>query len=152
MLTLINLTNCSGTVQVGCGEVRYTRDGMLQRLTAFALASVLFGAPAATAVCQITCQTHSSHETGAMASHAGHHAHHVPDSVGASVTTGQHHCDHASATLVAVQQALQLLDAPALVPVRSFAVPRDTGVVAQREVADEHSPPGSHALIGQLRI
>jgi hypothetical protein len=125
---------------------------MLQRLTAFVLASVLIGAPAATVVCQIACQAHPRHETGAMASHAGHHSHHVPDSAGAAVTTGQHLCDHASATLVAVQQAEQLLDAPALVPVQSFPVPRDPGVVAQREFADEHSPPGSHALIGQLRI
>jgi len=124
---------------------------MVRSLFAWVLAFVIAGAPVATAVCGVVCQTHQTHEMGAMAGHA-HHTHGGVETTAATVASGPHGCDHPSTGLVAVQQVLQGLTAPALVAVQTFVPPPDVAVLAARSSDIEHSPPGSFALIAQLRV
>jgi hypothetical protein len=88
---------------------------------------------------------------GAMSGHA-HHSHGGVEATAATVTRGPHGCDHPSTGLVAVQQVLQGLAAPALVTVHSFVPPPDVAVLTAWSSDIEHSPPGVLALIAQLRV
>jgi hypothetical protein len=124
---------------------------MVRRLSAWVVAFVIVGAPLATAVCGVVCQTHKTHEMGAMSGHA-HHSHGSVEATAATVMSGPHGCDHPSTGLVAVQQVLQGLAAPALIAVQTFVPPPDVAVLTARSSDIEHSPPGSFALIAQLRV
>ena len=124
---------------------------MVRRLSALVLALVIVGAPAATAVCGVVCQNHQTHEMGAMAGHE-HHSHGGDQASGATLLSGPHGCEHPSTSLVAVQQVLQALASPALAPVQPFVPHQDASVLAARSSDVEHSPPGSFALIAQLRV
>ena len=125
---------------------------MVRRLSAWVLAAVLVGAPVANDVCGLVCQTHQTHEMGAMAGHA-HHSHGGVHTTLATLMSGPHGCEHLSTVLVAaIQQILQGLAAPALAAVQPFVPPLDAGVLVARSSDIEHSPPGSFALIAQLRV
>ena len=126
-------------------------DLMVRRLSAWVLASVLVGTPVATAVCGVVCQTHQTHEMGAMAEHA-HHSHGGVQTTVATVMSGPHGCEHPFTGLVAVQQVLQALTAPALAAVQPFVPSPDAAVLVAQSSDIEHSPPGSLALIAQLRV
>jgi hypothetical protein len=153
------LTNCSGTLQVWPwwrgGKVRYTRDLMVRRLSALALALVMVSAPVAAAVCQATCATHQAHDMSAMAGHV--HAHHsqaasAPARPGLPVVAPEV-CGHQSDATVAVQRIVRALDAPAVLAVQaSWLPPLAAAGVSTRGTGVEHSPPGSFALITQLRV
>lgn len=125
---------------------------MVRRVSAFVLACVIVGAPVGTAICQVVCQTHQTHEMGAMAGHLGHQSHGVGDGTAPVVNNDPNTCEHPSDTLVAVQQVLEVFSAPALVTVQSFALPGDMAVRAARASRIEHSPPGAVALVAQLRV
>jgi hypothetical protein len=86
-----------------------------------------------------------------MAGHA-HHSHGGAHTTVATVMSGPQACEHPSTGLVAVQQALQGLAAPALVAVQTFVPPADVAVLTAQSSDIEHSPPGSFALIAQLRV
>jgi len=86
----------------------------------------------------------------AMAGHE-HHSHGVPQTSGATLLSGPHGCEHPSTSLVA-EQVLQELISPALAPVQPFVPHQDASVLAARSSDVEHSPPGSFALIAQLRV
>ena len=124
---------------------------MVRRLSAWVLASVLLGAPVTNAVCGVACETHQTHEMGAMAGHA-HHSHSGVHTTVATLMSGPRACEHASTDVVAVQQVLQGLAAPALAAVQPFVLPADLCVLVARSSGIEHSPPGSFALIAQLRV
>jgi|RhiMethySRZTD1v2_1073278.scaffolds.fasta_scaffold34667_5 hypothetical protein len=125
---------------------------MVRRLSAWVLAFVIVGAPATTAVCGVVCQTHQTHAMSAMAGHA-HHSHGGVHTTLATLMSGPHGCEHASTVLVAaIQQILQGLAAPALAAVQPSVPPLDAAVLVARSSDIEHSPPGSLALIAQLRV
>jgi hypothetical protein len=124
---------------------------MVRPLSAWVLAFVILGAPVATAVCGVVCQTHQTHEMGAMAGHA-HHSHGGVHTTVATMMSGPHACEHPSQGLVAIQQALQGLAAPALAAPQPFIPSPDNSVLVARSSDIEHSPPGSLALIAQLRV
>ena len=86
-----------------------------------------------------------------MAGHA-HHSHGDVHTTGATLKSGPHECDHTSTGAVAVQQVLQGLAAPALAAVQPFVPPPDVAVLMARPSDIEHSPPGSFALLAQLRV
>jgi hypothetical protein len=124
---------------------------MVRPLSAWVLASVLVGTPVATALCGVVCQTHQTHEMRAMAGHA-HHSHGGVHTSGATLMSGPYGCEHPSAGLVAVQQVLQGFAAPAIAAVQPFVPLPDASVLVARSSDIEHSPPGSFALIAQLRV
>jgi hypothetical protein len=88
---------------------------------------------------------------GAMAGHA-HHSHGGVHTTVATMMSGPHACEHPSQGLVAIQQALQGLAAPALAAPQPFIPSPDNSVLVARSSDIEHSPPGSLALIAQLRV
>jgi len=127
---------------------------MVRRLSAFVLAFVITGSPVAAIVCQVTCEaSEAHHDMAGMTEHAHHSCALSAPTTGAVVTSVPHVCGHPSDDTVGVQQALQFLDAPALVAIQSFLfLPPDTVAVAARSAHIEQSPPGTAALIAQLRV
>lgn len=128
---------------------------MVRRLSALGLALVIVGAPVAGTICEARCQ---SHEVAAIGGPAHHH-HHSPapttPSTGIPVNAGPQACDHQSGDILAVQQTLRPLAAPALlVAVLEFSMsPIPATSRPGRPAVNEHSPPGSLlALTAQLRV
>jgi hypothetical protein len=123
---------------------------MARRFPALALAVVIVGAPIAATVCQMMC---ASSEMEAMAGHG--HQHSCSSSaptVGTVVNVAPRACGHRPDDTFGVQQALQLLTAPAIVVVHgSLLQPVESATVA-RAVDIEHSPPGISALRTPLRV
>ena len=125
---------------------------MVRRLSAFVLALLIGVGPVASALCQAACQPSLGGDApGAMAGHAGHHAHAPADTTVPAFTGVPRPCDHPSGNLIAIRQIFPNLIAPVLVAHLSFVPPRDS-VFAARVYPFEHSPPGSVALIAQLRV
>lgn len=142
--------------------IRYTRNLMVRRLCALALAAVIVGAPVAAALCQLTCAAHDGEATTAstiappVAGHA-HHQHPEPAALaatnGSRMTPGPQICGHPFEDAVGLQQTLQVLTAPALVSADVFSL---AGPIARALFTHahtvQHSPPGALALITQLRV
>lgn len=126
---------------------------MVRRLSVWVLAFVIVGAPVATAVCQVMCETHQNHDMEAMSGHHAHHSRAVESTIVGAVIRLPHACEHPFDEIVAVQQALQVLSAPVLVAVPpSFVSLVDVAILATQSSTIEHSPPGTVALIAQLRV
>lgn len=127
---------------------------MVRRLSAFALALVVFGSPVAATVCQAMCAEHETHDRGVMVGHAHHHFHtsSVPSSGGAAAGAATQVCGPQFNDTVAVQRALEGLDAPVLVAVQASFAPPALSSLVRRSAYIEHSPPGSLALITSLRV
>ena len=141
--------------RLACGKIRYTRDLMVRRLSAFALALVILGAPVAAAVCQAMCAEQETHDMRAMAGHVHHHhsqTSSVPSPEGATAGASAQVCGPQFNATLAVQRALEGLDAPALVAVQASFVPPALPSLVRRSAYVEHSPAGSLALITPLRV
>ena len=124
---------------------------MVRRLWAFALVTVVIGGPIAAGVCGATCASASE---SAFTGQAPHHSC-VPagTSLGAAVDAVPHTCGHSPDDSASVQQALQLLTAPALVILhRSLFPPVETAVFAAHKHDIDHRPPGTLDLPAQLRV
>ena len=132
---------------------------MIRRLWAFAVALVIAGAPVAAVLCQVTCESHDAETiatamTMPMAGHAHHHSSVPPAPIsGVTMTAVPHTCDHPADDALGVQQTLQMLTAPALVPFDVFSL---AGLIDRPLPAHvhtvHHSPPGALALTTQLRV
>jgi hypothetical protein len=124
---------------------------MARRLWAFALVTVMIGGPIAAGVCEATCATASK---SALPGHAHRHScAPLTTNVGTAVNAMPHTCGHASDSTVGVQQALQLLTAPALVILDSSMFPPVETAVFEAHGRDiDHSRPGTLALPAQLRV
>jgi hypothetical protein len=140
-------------------RIRYTRNLMLRRLCALALATAIVGAPVAAAVCQVMCTARDSESVATamampMAGHVHHHASPSPPPTdGLRITPGPQICGHPFEYAVGLEQALQTLTAPALLSADVFflAGPIDTAFFTQTHTI-QHSPPGALALATQLRV
>ena len=126
---------------------------MARRLWAFALVMVVISGPIAAGVCEAMCVSTSG---SALPGHAHHHscapsATNVGTAVNANAVP--HTCGHSPDDPVSVQQALQLLTAPALVILdRSLFTPVETAVFATHKHDIDHRPPGTLNLPAQLRV
>jgi hypothetical protein len=132
-------------------ESAYTRDQMARRPWAFVLVIVLISGPIAAGVCGATC---ASAGERALPSQTHHHSC-APSgtTLGAAVDAAPHTCGHSPDDPVSVQQALQLLTAPALVILhRSLFPPFETAVFAAHKHDIDHRPPGTLDLPSQLRV
>lgn len=121
---------------------------------AFALALTIAGAPLAATVCVFVCESHGA---GVIGPHSQHHSCAGPadPTMGPAIEAVAHSCDHPSDGVgaLAVQQATQLVNAPALVPTQAISQPEVCEPVpSAHALAIEKSPPGLLALIAQLRV
>jgi hypothetical protein len=125
---------------------------MARSLWAFALTLVIVGAPVATVVCHVTCETHRAHDID----NAGGHAHHScvsrPTTAAVTVTAVPHDCGHPPANNIGVRQSVHVLDAPTTVVQVSLRLPERLIVLAMPSRYVEHSPPGTFDLITPLRV
>ena len=129
---------------------------MVRRFWTFALTLVIAAAPVAATMCQVTC---ASHEGDVGPEHAHHHQT-VPASTSiaeAAIDVGMkavpHVCQHQQDDAVAIQQALQVLAAPAMVIVDAFVLqPAGIVMLTVRATDIEQSPPEVFALTAQLRV
>lgn len=121
---------------------------MARRVWASALVLVMIAAPIAATVCEAACGSHAMDTTG------GHGHHHGYAATGGTAINGTPHaCDHSSRASLAVQQALQVLTAPAVEPVQRFSLSHPGGATVNARRLDlGHSPPGLLALITPLRV
>ena len=125
---------------------------MARRLWAFALAFVIIGAPVAATVCQVRCEAHQVHDMAAMVGHAHHSCAMPVKTDGPTIAGIPHRCGHLSDDPVGVRQALQTVDVPAVVAQLFFILPPDVGANTSRSPQVDPSPPGTLALIAQLRV
>jgi hypothetical protein len=126
---------------------------MRRRLWSPIVAFLVIGAPVATTLCQLTCAAYQMHDTATMPGHAHHSCGSPIPSSGAAMTDVPHVCGHPSDDTVGVQRALQTVDASAVIAVQpSFVFPADIVAVVTGAAHVEHSPPGTFALIVQLRV
>ena len=125
---------------------------MVHRLWAFALAFVITGAPVAAMVCQVRCEAHQAHDVAVAVGHAHHSCAMPVEADGSTVAGIPHRCGHLSDDPVGARQALQTVDAPAVVAQLFFLLPPDIGASTSRSPQVDPSPPGPFALIAQLRV
>lgn len=153
------VASCSGTLQVlprlTRGKSRYTRNLMVRRLSAFALALVILGAPVAATVCQARCAEPKTPDMSGTVGHVHHHhsfTSSVPSPRGAAAGAAAPLCGPRFGDTTAVPRSLEGLDAPALVAVPPSLAPPVLSSLVLRSACVEHSPPGSLALVTQLRV
>jgi hypothetical protein len=132
-------------------ELAYTRNQMVRRLWAFALVTVVISGPIAAGVCGATCASASE---SALPGQTHHHSCATSGTnLGAAVDAVPHRCGHSPDDPVSVQQALQLLTAPALVILaRSLFTPVESAVFATHRHDIDHRPPGTLTLPAQIRV
>ena len=132
----------------GCGSSLRLSSSMSTPLT---LVLVVIGGPIASTVCEATCAAASQ---SAVPGHANHHSC-APSgtNVDIAVNAVPHACGHSSDDTVGVQQALQLLTAPALiVGHRSPFPPIEMAPVAGHTGNIVDGPPDILARSAQLRV
>jgi len=122
---------------------------MLLRLSAFALALAMMAVPVAATMCQAVC---ASDDAQAMRGHEHHHACQASAPAGVAITAVPHSCLQVSRDTVGIEQGLQSADSPLSV-LEHLSSLRPNGpdhfVPANGLL---HGPPGTHALITQLRV
>lgn len=124
---------------------------MARRLWAFALVTVVLGGPIAASMCEATCAATSR---SALPGHADHHScAPLGANLGIAVNAVPHACGHSSDDTVGVQQALQLLTAPAVIVChRSWFPPIESAAVAGRTRDIDNGPLDILARSAQLRV
>ena len=122
---------------------------MVRRLSAFAVAVLLLALPVAATMCQAICAPDDAMTAG----HAHHHHCPASASVGGAIWTALPGCEHVSEEVLGVQPSSQVSIVPALPAAPHVSSP--SPVAANRFTrlnAVEDRPPGSRALIAQLRV
>lgn len=126
---------------------------MARFLWAFALTFVIVGAPVATVVCHVTCETHRAHDIDNAGGHAHHSCVSPPTTAAATVNAVPHDCGHPPGDSIGVRQSVHVLDAPSAVAVQvSLRLPVRLIALAVPPRYVEHSPPGTFDLITPLRV
>jgi hypothetical protein len=126
---------------------------MARFLWAFALTFVIVGAPVATVVCHVTCETHRAHDIDNAGGHAHHSCVSTPATAAANVNAAPLDCGHSPGDSIGVRQSVHVLDAPTAVAVQvSLRLPVRLIVLATPTRHVEHSPPGTFDLVTPLRV
>jgi len=119
---------------------------MPRRMVALALLLITMSAPVTLAFCQVGCAKAASGHTEA----ARHSCHEPAEPAAVSISGVPHFCGHTDEVPAGLERALQILIAPAEVPIVAWAPP--AAVVRVVAVVPQHSPPSSFELLSRLRI
>jgi hypothetical protein len=130
----------------------YTDPHMPRGLSALSLAFVIAGAQVATTVCQVRCAIHDTDAALARTGVEHHSCHGASSSTGPAVSSRAHSCGHADDIQMGTYPSTQDVAAPAVVAATVTFFPTVADAPRVRSTRVEKSPPGSVALISQLRV